>query len=108
MGRSDQLPKVIVQSNGLTQVRYNIAPFTEDRGGKTVSGYSYNYVEIGGELTKANLISAIIKENYSINDELALINNEIKNPGTAEYAVYCTLRSGIKSITTEIISSMGN
>ncbi len=99
---SDHSPEVTIQSNGKTQVRFNIAPFTRTMMDKKQAGYNYDYVEIVGEITRAKIIDAIISNTYSKDAELACINNEIANPGTEGYRAYQALRIKAKEIATAI------
>ena len=66
--------------------------------------YDFSYVAIEGELTKAKIIDAIIKDEIGNKDaEIALINNELASPGTAEYAAYQALRQHAKEIAAEVL-----
>jgi len=57
---SDHYPEITIQSNGKTQVRYNIEETTRtEMDGKTRTVYNYDYVEIEGEVTKEKIIEAI-------------------------------------------------
>jgi hypothetical protein len=102
---SDTYPEIIVRSAGKTQVRFDIAEteVTEMDGTKRVT-YDFTYVAIEGELTRAKIIDAIIADEIGSKDaELALINNELASPGTAEYAAYQALRQHAKEIATEVL-----
>ncbi|MDP3959931.1 MAG: hypothetical protein Q8Q26_07710 [Pseudorhodobacter sp.] len=99
---SDQIPAITEKSNGKTQVRFNITPFTRTMMDKEQSGYDYDYVEITGDLTRAKIIDAIIADIHSKDAEFALINNEIANPGTPEYKVYQELRAKAKEIASAV------
>ena len=102
---SDTYPEIIVKSAGKTQVRYDIkeSEFEEMDGTKRAC-YDFSYVAIEGELTRAKIIDAIIADVHTKDAELALINNEIVNPGTAEYAEYQALRTHAKEIASEVLS----
>lgn len=101
---SDTYPESTVQSAGKTQVRYNIieTPRTE-MDGTTRIAYDYDYVEIEGEVTRAKIINAIIASSYPKDAEIAMINNELASPGTAEYAEYQALRTQAKEIADEVL-----
>ena len=99
---SDQIPEITIQSNGKTQVRFNIEPFTRTMIDEKQSGYNYDYVEIAGDVTRAKVIDAIISDVYKNDAEIALINNEIANPGTPEYNAYQLLRKKAKEIAAAI------
>uniref|UniRef100_A0A6M3LGK3 Uncharacterized protein n=1 Tax=viral metagenome TaxID=1070528 RepID=A0A6M3LGK3_9ZZZZ len=99
---SDHSPESTIQSNGKTQIRYNIVPFTRTMMDKEQTGYNYDYVEIAGDVTRAKVIDAIISDVYKKDAEIALINNEIANPGTPEYNAYQLLRKKAKEIAAAI------
>lgn len=99
---SDQYPEITIQSNGKTQVRFNITPFTRNMMDKEQSGYEYDYVEIDGEITRAKIIDAVISATHNKSAEFALINNEIASPGTVEYAAYQVLRAKAKQIASAV------
>ena len=102
---SDTYPEIIVKSAGKTQVRYDIEESEfEQMDGTKRACYDFSYVAIEGELTKAKIIDAIIKDEIGNKDaEIALINNELANPGTAEYAAYQALRQHAKDIANEVL-----
>lgn len=100
---ADTYPETIVKSAGKTQVRYDIEEVTFDDIGTQRTSYNYTYVAIEGELTRAKIIDAIISDVHSKDAELALINNELLSPGTAEYAAYQALRVHAKEIADEVL-----
>ena len=103
---SDTYPEIIVKSAGKTQVRYDIeeSEFEEMDGTKRAC-YDFSYVAIEGELTRAKIIDAIIADEVGNKDaEIALINNELANPGTLEYTAYQTSRTHAKEVATEVLS----
>jgi len=100
---SDHYPKLTIQSNGKTQINYNISEATkEEIDGTKRQSYDYEYVEIAGDVTRAKIIDAIVSDVHKKDAEIALINNEIANPGTPEYNVYQVLRSRAKEIADSI------
>ena len=102
---SDTYPEIIIKSAGKTQVRYDIeeSEFEEMDGTKRAC-YDFSYVAIEGELTKAKIIDAIIKDEIGNKDaEIALINNELASPGTAAYAAYQALRQHAKDVANEVL-----
>ena len=102
---SDTYPEIIVKSAGKTQVRYDIEESEfEQMDGTKRACYDFSYVAIEGELTKAKIIDAIIKDEIGNKDaEIALINNELASPGTAEYAAYQALRQHAKDVANEVL-----
>ena len=102
---SDTYPEIIIKSAGKTQVRYDIEESEfEQMDGTKRKTYDFTYVAIEGELTRAKIIDAIIKDEIGNKDaEIALINNELANPGTAEYAAYQALRTHAKEVAREVL-----
>ena len=101
---SDTYPEIIIKSAGKTQVRYDIeASEVEQMDGTKRACYDFSYVAIEGELTRAKIIDAIIADVHTKDAELALINNELASPGTAEYAEYQALRQHAKDIANEVL-----
>jgi len=104
-GQSDHYPEIIVQSAGLNQVRYDIQPFTrQNMDGKTISGYSYKYVELEGKITKIKLISAIIRNEFTEEDESTLINNLLSKTDTEGNIRFQELKDKAEKIATEIMA----
>ena len=102
---SDTYPEIIIKSAGTTQVRYDIeeSEFEKMDGSKRTC-YDFSYVAIEGELTRAKIIHAIIKDEIGNKDaEIALINNELASPGTAECAAYQVLRQHAKDVANEVL-----
>ena len=95
---SDNYPEIISQSAGKTQIAYDIIEVELENMGESRKSFNYSYVNIEGELTRAKIINAIIKDTHSSDAETALINNELANPGTKEYAEYQLLRTKAKEI----------
>ena len=102
---SDTFPETIIKSAGKTQVRYDIEETEfEEMDGTKRTCYDFSYVAIEGELTRAKIIDAIIKDEIGNKDaELALINNELASPGTEEYAAYQALRTHAKEVAKEVL-----
>ena len=104
-GNSDYSPEVIKQSNGKTQIRFNITESVkEEINGVTRTSYDFDYVEIEGELTRAKIIDAVITNVHSKDVEIALINDELTSPGTTPYVEYQTLRAHAKEIASAILT----
>jgi hypothetical protein len=97
---SDKYPQTIVKSNNKTQVRFDIEEVTKEVFGEVCVSYNFSYIEIVGELTRAKIISAIIRTKYSEDDEIALINNNFISPSSSEYDEYQSFRTHSKEVTT--------
>ncbi|MFH1526132.1 MAG: hypothetical protein ABIG69_05675 [Bacteroidota bacterium] len=63
-GNSATEPAVIVVSNNFYQCRYNIVPYKKIVDGETVSGYSYDYIELK-EVSEASIEEALTKNGQS-------------------------------------------
>ena len=102
---SEHYPELTIQSNGKTQINYDISEITkEEMDGKKRQSYDYDYVEVEGEVTRAKVIDAVISNIHSKDAELALINNELANPGTLEYKEYQALRVKAKKIADIVLA----
>jgi hypothetical protein len=104
-GNSDNYPKIIEKSNNKTQIRYNITEITIiDMNDESRICYNFEYVEIEGELTRNKIITAIIANIYSIDAEIALINNKIEildSNSETEYQDYQILRALAKTVADD-------
>jgi len=104
-GNSDNYPEIVVKSNNKTQIRYNIVEVTKEyMNNESRITYNFEYIEIEGEITRDKIISAIIVNSYSIEAELALINNKLANLGSLEYIEYekyQTLRASAKIVADD-------
>lgn len=108
-GQSDSIPNNFIQSNGKTQVLYNITPVqkTDEQGTHNV--YEYDYVEIEGIVTRAKVLEIIQKHNSEdtssiiVPNDIFTENEEIKTNKdvikTAYLAAISTLQN-IQSVTT--------
>ena len=102
-GNSDTVPELVKQSNGKTQIRYNITEVTkEDLTGNMRASFDWEYVEIEGEPTRSKIIDSIIANVHSKYAELSLINNELATPGTSAYKDYQDLRVYAKEVADTI------
>lgn len=99
---SNHVPERISQSAGKYQVAYNIAETVKEEMGESRTSYDYDYVAVD-KVDRATIIDAVIADTYSKDAELALINNELASPGTAEYAAYQALRQHAKEIAAEVL-----
>jgi len=96
-------------SNSKTVFPFNIVEMqvTDPETGKTRTQYEYDEARITGEVTRDKIIMAGIAARYSIEDELATINNYLadKVKYEAEYQEYQDFRAGVKTAMTAIISA---
>ena len=100
-------PKDIIKCKKVTIVNYNIKEVTiTDMDGKSRLAYNYDYVEIEKEITRDKLITAIIRDRYSEDGELALLHNKMISKDLMEYEEYQTFRAEVKVIVDEILGQI--
>ena len=96
---SNTEPKQFIKSRNITHFNFNIVETTkEDIDGESRISFDYDYVEIKGDVTRDKLISAVIRDKYSEDAELALLHNKMAGKGLAEYDGYQVFRADIKAI----------
>lgn len=100
-------PNDIIRCKKVTIVNYNIEEVTiTDMDGEPRQAYNYDYVEIGKEITRDKLISVIIRDKYSEDEELALLHNKLISKDLVEYEEYQAFRTEVKVIVDKILGSL--
>ena len=106
MAISDTYPAERYTCNGKTVFPFNIVEteVTDAETGKKRTQYEYDEARITGEVTRDKIIMAGIAARYSIEDELATINNYLadKVKYEAEYQVYQQVRQDAKTTAISI------
>ena len=109
MAISDTHPAERYTCNGKTVFPFNIVEteVTDMETNKKRTQYEYDEARVEGEVTREKIVRAAIAARYSIEDELATINNYLadKVEYEAEYQEYQDFRAGVKTATTAIISA---
>ena len=104
MAISDTHPAASYTCRGKTVFPFNIEEreITDSETGKKRTQYEYDEARVEGEVTREKLISAGIAARYSIEEELATINNylEDKVKYAVEYGEYQTVRADAKALAT--------
>jgi len=98
---SDTKPKQFIKARDKTLFNFNITKTTkEDIDGTSRPSFDFEYVEIKGDVTRDKLVTAMIRDKYSIDEEFALINNKFKNKDKTdpEYDNYQSTRAVVKEI----------
>ena len=96
---SNTIPETFIKSKKNTHFNFNITETTkEDMDGESRISFDYDYVEIKGDVTRDKLISAVIRDKYSEDAELALLHNRINDKGLEEYGEYQLFRADVKTI----------
>jgi len=78
-GNSDTVPEIIVLSNNFYQCHYNIVPYKKIVDGETVSGYSYDYIEL--KYIDGNTIGDALIENNQECDQAEVIKSIVTEEG---------------------------
>ena len=104
MGKSisAEMPPKFYDFGKTKQVNYNVSK--KEREGIVV--YEYDTVTVD-KLDYSHIIRKLIAERYSIEDELALINNHIADPAMYEgrYNEYQSYRAECKLLATQILTN---
>lgn len=103
--QSDTEPNVFVQSRGKTQANYHIAQVEKpDQDGTMKLVWEYDYIEVI-KTDRESLIRALMKTQYDIEDEIALVNNKINGDaeGISDYNTYQQYRSDVDVIVNGMI-----
>ena len=96
---SDNRPETFVKSRNKLFFNFNIieSEKTDEHGTRTV--FDYDSVEVENQ-DRDSIIKAIIRDRYSIDDEIALINNKFKaaDKEDPEHDAYQAFRYDVKQI----------
>jgi hypothetical protein len=101
---SDHAPEQFTKSKGKLFFNYNIVESekTDENGTRTV--FDYDSVEVKNK-DKNTIIAAIMQDNYSIDEELALINNKFKlGEVDPEYEGYQSTRDSLQLSVSGILA----
>lgn len=101
---SNTKPDSFIKSKEKTLFNFNIVETTKEdiEGGQRIS-FDYEYVVIEGKIIRDKLISTIIADKYSKDDEIALLNNKMAAKDLVEYDEYQAFRAKVKQIVDEAI-----
>jgi len=105
MGKSisAEMPPKFYDFGKTKQVNYNVS----ERECEGVVMYEYDTVTID-KLDYSHIVRKLISERYTIEDELALINNYIADPAMYEdrYNEYQSYREECKLLATQILTEL--
>lgn len=94
-------PERFTMSHGKLFYNYNITQLMEIDGftGEKRTSFNYEYVEVPDK-TKASIINAIMRDKYTVSDEIAFINNKFRGKAKdlADYDDYQAERVKVKNI----------
>jgi hypothetical protein len=92
--------------NGKWHYNYNVVEGTRtDPDRNTSPSFDYDTAGIVGEPNYAKIVTAIISERYSKDDELALTNKGIEDSANADYVAY---REWVNEIKTMVKNDLKN
>ncbi len=93
--QSDTIPESFVESNGKTQVNYNIrtVSLTDEKGTRTA--YEYDYVEIDGNVTKLKVIDALRKADDESIPFTGVPDTVVQQHSDAKSALYISGLTGL-------------
>ena len=95
--------------NGKWHYNYNIVDGTRtDPAGNTSPSFAYDMAVITGTPDYAKIVTAIISERYSKDDELALTNKGIEDSANADYVAYRELVNEIKTMVKNDLKNIEN
>jgi hypothetical protein len=74
---SETMPVAFIKSKGKTFFNFNIVESqkTDEAGTRTV--FNYEYIEVENK-NRDSLIRAIMRDKYTVDDEIALLNNKFR------------------------------
>ena len=106
--QSDKKPNSFVLLQGKVHFNFNIKEKTiKDENGESHITYEYESVTVP-RISRDSLISAMIRNQYSADEETALINNERQGLGKDEYREYILFREEAKKTVDEAIEGIKN
>lgn len=95
--------------NGKWHYNYNVVEGTRtDPDGNTSPSFDYDTAVIVGEPNYAKIVTAIISERYSKDDELALTNKGIEDSANADYIAYREWVNEIKTMVKNDLKTLEN
>ncbi len=95
---SNNRPERFVKSHSKLFFNFNIVE-SQVKDDKKRKEFNYKYVEVKSK-NRSSLICALIREEYSLEDEIALINNNAEGE-IADYEDYLVFRKSVKAIVDE-------
>jgi len=104
---SNDNPGIFTHSRGKLFFNFNIveAEKTEEDGSTRVV-FDYEYIEVRSK-DHGDIIEGVIRDKYSMSDEIALINNNADGTAAhlAEYQAYLGFRQSVKGLTKESLAA---
>jgi len=97
---SNERPPSSIDLGGRTQFNFDIEELAAEEGAL----FQYKHIIVTGEASRTAIIRSLIAEHYSLEDEIALINNHTADPVEYEneYTNYQNLRAECKITATQL------
>lgn len=104
VSESKKYPDIFTKCREVTLFNYNIKQIEKEMVGEEIEKfYQYNYIEIRDKITRKNLIDALIRAKYDVNDEF---NLNAKNRTSIKYKEYRTFIEDCKKIVDEAMGKL--
>jgi len=104
---ADFVPALVVQTNGMYQVRFNVTERTFDDQGIARQAWDYEYAETA-TLDYGAFVDAIIGTHYGKDAEIAMLNKAFADPADIDYAEYNAFRAEAKIAAKAAIEWWGS
>lgn len=103
------MPDLIRYLQGGIVISFNVVQKQrQEMSGSVITFYEYDCAQVNISPTRNEIIKALIRCNYSVDDEFSHINN--KNKGDKkyldEYQIYQDYRDCAKNIVDEVMSAL--
>lgn len=83
--------------NGKHHFNYNIVEYVDEETGE--KSYSYDQIELKGEPSYNKIVETLIKQRYSINEEMAIHRQRDEKPD--EWNIYFDYCESVKQLVKE-------
>lgn len=106
--QSDEMPLLFINAQGGMLINFNIQQKTRKDQSGTKTYFEYDQVKVELNPSRSDIIAAIIRANYSHDDEIAAINN-LNQGGQRyidEYTAYQDVREAAKVKADEVLGEM--
>lgn len=103
-GHSMDHPPKFFDFGRYKQVIFNVIEKYDE---ENIKSYYYNYVDVEN-LNKGEIVRSLIHDKYSIDDEIAILNNYNEDPERykSDYEIYQVFRNECKIIADNIVNNL--
>lgn len=104
---ADSTPALWLFLQGGILINFNVLPTTVIDQHGTRTAYEYDSVKVSEQPTKGEIVSAIIRANYTESDELAIIHNGIDTEAhAAQLLLFNEYRIMAKGIANQVLGEL--